>query len=69
MPTITATDNCDNNVTVTFVETQIDGTCPNSFMLIRTWTATDTVAIPRAANNRFQWVIQRLLNSIQILPI
>ncbi|MBK7342570.1 MAG: hypothetical protein IPJ06_05345 [Saprospiraceae bacterium] len=41
VPTITATDNCDNSVTVTFVETQIDGTCPNSFTLIRTWTATD----------------------------
>ncbi|MBK7342576.1 MAG: hypothetical protein IPJ06_05375 [Saprospiraceae bacterium] len=41
IPTITATDNCDNNVTVSFVETQIDGSCPNSFTLIRTWTATD----------------------------
>ena len=39
--TVTATDNCDNNVTVTLNEQTIPGACANSFTLIRTWTATD----------------------------
>jgi hypothetical protein len=39
--TVTATDNCDNNVTVSLVEQTIPGSCANSFTLIRTWTATD----------------------------
>ncbi|MBK7342568.1 MAG: hypothetical protein IPJ06_05335 [Saprospiraceae bacterium] len=41
VPTVTATDNCDLSVTVSFVETTIDGGCPDSYSIIRRWTATD----------------------------
>ncbi|MBK7342575.1 MAG: hypothetical protein IPJ06_05370 [Saprospiraceae bacterium] len=39
--TVTATDNCDLDVQVTFLETKVDGTCPDSYTLVRRWTATD----------------------------
>lgn len=39
-PTLTATDNCDANPTVTFSET-IANTCASSYLITRTWTATD----------------------------
>ncbi|MBK7342574.1 MAG: hypothetical protein IPJ06_05365 [Saprospiraceae bacterium] len=39
--TVTATDNCDLNVSVIFTETKIDGACPDSYTLTRLWTATD----------------------------
>jgi ribosomal protein S26 len=38
---ITATDNCDPNITVIFSETREDGDCEFNYLLIRTWTATD----------------------------
>ena len=38
---ITASDNCDNAVSVVFTETTTAGTCANSYTLTRTWTATD----------------------------
>ena len=37
----TANDNCDTDVVITFNENSIDGSCENSFTLVRTWTATD----------------------------
>ncbi len=37
----TATDNCDTNVEVIYSENQIDGDCVSSYILERTWTATD----------------------------
>ncbi len=37
---LTATDNC-GNATVTFNETRVDGSCPNNYILTRTWTASD----------------------------
>ncbi len=37
---LTATDNC-STPTVTYTETRADGSCPNSYTLTRTWTATD----------------------------
>ena len=40
-PTVTATDNCDANVNVTFNEVRTNGSCPDSYTLTRTWTATD----------------------------
>ncbi len=40
-PGLTATDNCDTDVPVILVETQIPGICENEFTLVRTWTATD----------------------------
>jgi hypothetical protein len=39
--TLTATDNCDAAPVVTYAQTRTDGTCPNSYTLTRTWTATD----------------------------
>jgi gliding motility-associated-like protein len=38
--TVTADDLC-SKATVNFREERIDGNCPNSYELIRTWTATD----------------------------
>ncbi len=38
---VTATDDCDASPVVSFSETQISGSCPNSFLLMRTWTAED----------------------------
>ncbi|SIO57977.1 hypothetical protein, partial [Chitinophaga niabensis] len=42
-PVITATDNCSvtPNITVTRNEVRTNGTCANSYILTRTWTATD----------------------------
>ncbi|MRG44417.1 T9SS type B sorting domain-containing protein [Chitinophaga sp. SYP-B3965] len=42
-PTINATDNCSvvGNITVTRNEVRTNGTCPNTYILTRTWTATD----------------------------
>ena len=38
---VIATDNCDSDPTVTLDETTLPGSCAGSFILIRTWTATD----------------------------
>ena len=38
---ITATDNCDDQVTVTLEEIRTDGACADGFALVRTWTAID----------------------------
>ena len=37
----TAIDNCDMDVIISFSETYYPGTCPNSTIIIRSWTATD----------------------------
>ena len=39
--TPTATDNCDENVSVSLVEIQNAGSCASNYVLVRTWTATD----------------------------
>ncbi len=40
--TVQATDNCDADVTVTFLsETRLDGPCPDSYALVRKWHAED----------------------------
>ena len=38
-PTVTATDNCDDNVEVSFAEVMGSGNC--EYEIKRTWTATD----------------------------
>ncbi len=38
---ITATDNCDTDVNLTFAESRMDDANSNDYVLIRTWTATD----------------------------
>ncbi|HNF41989.1 MAG TPA: gliding motility-associated C-terminal domain-containing protein, partial [Bacteroidia bacterium] len=38
---VTATDNCDANVEVTYHEVKTPGQCIDSYTLTRTWTATD----------------------------
>ena len=39
--TLTATDTCDPSPTVAFAETRTSGACPQSYTLLRTWTARD----------------------------
>ncbi len=38
---VTAADNCDTLVSPSFTETRVDGSCPNSYTLTRTWTGAD----------------------------
>ncbi len=38
---VTASDTCDTNVPVAFVESQADGVCADQYTLTRSWTATD----------------------------
>ncbi|MEZ4950494.1 MAG: hypothetical protein R2784_14075 [Saprospiraceae bacterium] len=35
------TDNCDNDVDLSFTETEVPGACPQERIITRTWTATD----------------------------
>ena len=37
----TATDNCDSDPVITFNDVRIDGDCPGTYTITRTWTATD----------------------------
>ncbi|MEX0329778.1 MAG: hypothetical protein AB3N64_00005, partial [Puniceicoccaceae bacterium] len=37
----TATDNCDDDVEISYSEVRTDGNCPENYTLTRTWTATD----------------------------
>jgi hypothetical protein len=41
-PSVTATDNCDVNPVITLNQTIIPGSCPSTYTLVRTWTATDS---------------------------
>ena len=38
---VTATDNCPGAVALTVADATAPGSCPNSFVITRTWTATD----------------------------
>ncbi len=38
---LTATDNCDTNISVSYSELRIDGECTNHYTLNRTWAASD----------------------------
>ena len=40
-PILTATDNCDTDVTVAYLEWRDNGVCENNYMITRKWTATD----------------------------
>src|SRR5207244_6291222 len=37
----TATDNCDPTPTITHSDSTVPGSCPNTRVITRTWTATD----------------------------
>src|SRR4029078_11594371 len=37
----TVSDACDGTVTVTFADVTTPGTCPGTYSVARTWTATD----------------------------
>ncbi len=37
----TASDNCDNDVTITVADMRNPGSCPGEYVVLRTWTATD----------------------------
>jgi hypothetical protein len=39
--TPTATDNCDPAPVLTFNDVTTAGSCPGSYTIVRTWTATD----------------------------
>jgi large repetitive protein len=39
--TIYASDNCDKQIDIILKETKVNGICANSYVLTRTWTATD----------------------------
>ncbi|MBK8721381.1 MAG: hypothetical protein IPL95_03645 [Saprospiraceae bacterium] len=39
--TPTATDNCDSQVSITYNQDKANGNCTDSYVLTRTWTATD----------------------------
>ncbi len=41
VPSITASDNCDDDVEVVFNEVRTDGSCDYNYTLTRTWTASD----------------------------
>lgn len=38
---ISATDNCDTNVSIDLVEEIVEGDCPESYTIVKTWTAID----------------------------
>ncbi len=38
---VTASDNCDPNISVDFFENQLGGDCPYTYQLVRTWSAID----------------------------
>lgn len=46
---VTATDNCDPNPKVSLKEATVPGNCPESYTLVRTWTATDACGNTRTA--------------------
>ncbi len=37
----TATDNCDIDIDITYVDSEVAGSCPQEKVITRTWTATD----------------------------
>jgi len=49
-PTVTAHDNCAGDVTVHFSEVRTDGSCPNTYTLVRTWTASDSATPPNTVS-------------------
>jgi hypothetical protein len=40
-PVVSASDTCDPDVAVAFEEERVDGACPHTYTLIRTWRASD----------------------------
>lgn len=40
-PTVTADDNCEESLVVQASDVREDGSCPNEYLIIRTWSVTD----------------------------
>ena len=51
---VTATDNCDTDVAITWADTRVDGPCTDTYQLIRTWTATDNCLNTSTASQTIQ---------------
>ncbi|MFO1521556.1 MAG: SdrD B-like domain-containing protein [Kiritimatiellia bacterium] len=49
-PTVTATDACDTSVVPVLTTSTTPGSCPQSYILTRTWTATDDCGNVRTAS-------------------
>ncbi|PHN07828.1 HYR domain-containing protein, partial [Flavilitoribacter nigricans] len=50
IPTVTANDDVDGNLPVTFSETRVNGSCAFNYTLIRTWSATDAAGNEASAS-------------------
>ncbi|MCG2612162.1 gliding motility-associated C-terminal domain-containing protein, partial [Flavobacterium sp. SM15] len=46
---LSATDNCSGSITVQGVDTRTEGSCPNSFVVTRTWNFVDACGNPATA--------------------
>ncbi len=51
-PALRAEDACDPSPRVDFSEQRVDGACPDSFELLRDWTATDASGLTSSASQR-----------------
>ncbi|MFN8863447.1 MAG: T9SS type A sorting domain-containing protein, partial [Flavobacteriales bacterium] len=50
-----ATDNCDEELEIAFIDEVFPGECPQSFSIVRTWTATDDCGNTGSASTTY-WV-------------
>jgi large repetitive protein len=56
---LTAVDNCDKEVAVDFSTTKVNGTCPQNYQILNSWTATDN------CNNVVKWTQRIQVNDTQ----
>jgi len=49
-----ATDNCDQDVDLEFIENTVAGACDDAFAIVRTWTATDNCGNSAVAEQRIE---------------
>jgi len=65
-PVLTATDNCDPDVEIVFEETReaVEGT--NDFLVIRTWTATDSCQNTTTHTQIINAIVENSTSSIEV---